>query len=273
VTPSSIRSAAVAGMFYPADAGMLAHQVDDCLRDARAADPAPAQRPPKLIVVPHAGFIYSGLVAARAYARLVPWRTRITRVAVLGPVHRVPVRGLAAPSVSAFETPLGRVAVDQQALQQLRAFPQVVFDDRPHALEHSLEVQLPFLQRVLAAFTLVPLAVGDASPDEVAEVLERLWGGEETLVVVSTDLSHYLPYAKAQARDSVTVARVLAFDSAIAPHEACGALPLDGALVVAQRRRLVPHLLDLRNSGDTAGDRERVVGYAAIVFDEPQAAA
>jgi AmmeMemoRadiSam system protein B len=168
--------------------------------------------------------------------------------------------------VSAFATPLGLVSLDAAALDRLRALPQVVLDDRPHAFEHALEVQLPFLQQVLERFTLVPLAVGDAAPGEVEEVLEAVWGGDETLVVISTDLSHYLPYAKAQARDRATVARVMAFDAAIDTDDACGARPLNGALRIAQRRGLVPRLLDLRNSGDTAGDRHRVVGYAAIAY-------
>jgi len=263
---SSIRPAAVAGLFYPAHSAALTREVERCLRGVDRSAP---ERPPKLLVVPHAGYPYSGTVAAHAYARLPAWRTCLTRVVLLGPAHRVPVDGLAAPTASAFETPLGRVPIDRAALEGLRALPQVVFDDRPHAREHSLEVQLPFLQRVLDGFSLVPLAVGDAAPDEVAEVLERLWGGDETLVIVSTDLSHYLPYAEARSRDAATVARVLAFDSGIAPHEACGCVPLDGSLVVARRRGLAPRLLDLRNSGDTAGDRERVVGYAAFAFDAP----
>jgi AmmeMemoRadiSam system protein B len=267
VSAPAVRPAAVAGMFYPADPGALVGEVQACLRDVAAADVPRASRPPKLLVVPHAGYVYSGPVAAHAYARLAPWRSAITRVVLLGPVHRVPVRGLAAPTVSAFATPLGRVSVDVAVLDRLRALPQVVFDDRPHALEHALEVQLPFLQHLLARFTLVPLAVGDATPDEVAAVLDALWGGDETLVVISTDLSHYLPYAQAQARDRATVARVLAFDAAIYTDEACGAHPLNGALRVARRRGLLPRLLDLRNSGDTTGDRRCVVGYAAIAYE------
>jgi AmmeMemoRadiSam system protein B len=263
----STRPAAVAGHFYPADPQALSAQVAQCLAAARADESAP-ERAPKLLVVPHAGYMYSGAVAAHAYALLAPWRERITRVVLLGPVHRVPVRGLAAPTASAFETPLGRVPVAREAIADLRGLPQLVHDDLAHALEHSLEVQLPFLQTVLADFTLVPLAVGDATPDEVAEVLEALWGGDETLVVISSDLSHFLSYAQAQTRDCATVARLLGFASDIAPDEACGAVPLNGALRVAQRRGLAPRLLALRNSGDTAGDRRRVVGYAAIAFAE-----
>jgi hypothetical protein len=151
----------------------------------------------------------------------------------------------------------------------LDALPQVSRNDRVHAQEHALEVQLPFLQLVLDDFTLVPLAVGDAAPEAVAQVLERLWGGDETLIVISSDLSHYLPYGQARVMDARTVAQVLEERSNLDPHDACGAMPLNGAMLCARRHGLRPHLLDLRNSGDTAGDRERVVGYAAFSFDAP----
>ncbi|MBT2322455.1 AmmeMemoRadiSam system protein B [Variovorax paradoxus] len=262
----AVRPAAVAGIFYPDDALQLRREVGDCL-DAVATTALGAASPPKLLIVPHAGHVYSGAVAAHAYALLAPWRARTSRVVLLGPAHRFAVRALAAPSVQAFDTPLGRIALDEAALVALDTLPQVVRDDRPHAFEHSLEVQLPFLQSVLGSFALVPLLVGDASPSEVAQVLELLWGGDETLVVVSSDLSHYLPYAQAQARDRATVQRILAFDGALVPEEACGALVINGALHAARRHRLQPRLLDLRNSGDTAGDHRRVVGYAAIAFE------
>ena len=262
------RPAAVAGSFYPGDAQALRATVAHHLASASAqaaGTPTPA---PKMLVVPHAGYIYSGDVAASAYALLAPWRDRFRRVVLLGPTHRVAVRGLAAPAALAFETPLGRVPIDQAALACIADLPQVLQSDRPHALEHSLEVQLPFLQAVLGSgFSLVPLAVGDASPQQVDEVLERLWGGDETLVVISSDLSHYLPYAEARSRDRVTVQRILGFASDLRGDEACGAMPLNGALRTARRHGLQPRLLDLRNSGDTAGDRQRVVGYGAIAFE------
>ena len=197
---------------------------------------------------------------------MAPLRGRIRRVVLLGPAHRVAVRGLMAPLAAAFDTPLGRVALDRKAISTLDGLPQVAAGDRAHAEEHALEVQLPFLQRVLGAFRLVPLVVGQAAPDEVAEVLERLWGGDETLVVVSSDLSHHLPYAEARRRDEATLARVLALDPALGHDEACGAAPLAGALLAARRHGLAPRLLDLRSSGDTAGDRQCVVGYAAVAF-------
>ncbi|MGL6113014.1 MAG: AmmeMemoRadiSam system protein B, partial [Rubrivivax sp.] len=258
------RAAAVAGTFYPAGARALAQEVDRLLDDA-ACSAAP--RAPKMLVVPHAGYVYSGPIAARAYALLAPWRGHIRRVVLLGPTHRVAIYGLALPDASAFETPLGRVEVDTTARAQLRGLPQVSVNSTAHAQEHSLEVQLPFLQRALGAFTLVPLAVGEATARQVAQVLERLWGGDETLVVISTDLSHYLSHAQAQARDTSTVERILRLDPELDPSQACGATPLGGALLAARAHGLTPRLLDLRNSGDTAGDRSRVVGYCAIAFE------
>lgn len=258
-----VRQAAVAGRFYPGHRQTLQTQVDTLLAEAGASTTPAA---PKLLIVPHAGYIYSGAIAARAYAELAGRAGPIERVLLLGPAHGAPVAALAAPSVQAFETPLGRVPLDRVALQALAALPQVVVDDRAHAVEHSLEVQLPFLQRVLGeGFTLVPLAVGGASAGQVAEVLELLWGGAETLIVISTDLSHYHPYAQAQALDRSTVERIVAGATDLDTAQACGAHALNGALLALARRGLQPQLLDLRNSGDTAGDRQRVVGYAALL--------
>ena len=259
-------------MFYPSDPRTLAAQIDALLG---AAAPGAVAHPPKLIVVPHAGLVYSGPVAAAAYAALAPWRTRFERVVLLGPAHRVALRGLALPEASAFETPLGVVPLDAAARSALAGLPQVTASAPAHALEHSLEVQLPFLQRALGAFSLVPLVVGSARAEEVAQVLQRLWGGDETLVVISTDLSHYLSYADAQRIDRATADQVLALDPAIEPEQACGAAPLGGALLAARAHRLEPRLLDLRNSGDTAGDKRRVVGYCALAFSsaEPRPAA
>ncbi|MCK6434985.1 MAG: AmmeMemoRadiSam system protein B, partial [Aquabacterium sp.] len=272
----SIRPAAVAGAFYPADAQTLREAVDRHLTHARAASQRhrTTGQPPKVLIVPHAGYVYSGDVAARAYAELAPWRDRIRRVVVLGPSHRVPLRGIAAPSATAFDTPLGRLPVDTEAMGQLDRLRPIVWSDEPHRLEHSIEVQLPFLQRVLGPqIALVPLVVGDAGREEVAGVLEHLWGGDETVIVISTDLSHYLPYNDARASDRSTVERILHLDTDLEGDDACGAAPLNGALLAAFRHGLAPRLLDLRNSADTAGgDRHRVVGYAALVF-EPAATA
>jgi AmmeMemoRadiSam system protein B len=223
-----------------------------------------------VLITPHAGYVYSGPVAAHAYALLGRGRaTGIHRVVLLGPAHRVWVDGLAAPEADAFETPLGQIEVDTAALASLNDLPQVIRSDRAHAREHSLEVQLPFLQAVLGRFKLVPLVVGEAGAEAVAQVLERLWGGDETLIVITSDLSHYLPYAQATVADHATVQRILRLDAGLTPHEACGSAAINGALLAARRHGLSPRLLDLRNSGDTAGSRDRVVGYGAIVFEEP----
>lgn len=246
-------------------------QVEGCLRTVtRVQPPNPAERPPKMLVVPHAGLVYSGPIAAHAYALLAPWRGQLRRVVLLGPTHRVAVHGMAAPTVQTFDTPLGAVPIDRTALAGLADLPQVVASDRVHADEHALEVQLPFLQTVLDDFTVVPLAVGRTSPAEVSEVIERLWGGDETLMIISTDLSHYLSHADARAIDAATVQRVLQLDPTLAHEQACGATPLNGALRAARAHGLQPRLLDLRNSGDTAGDRTQVVGYAALAFDHPR---
>jgi AmmeMemoRadiSam system protein B len=224
---------------------------------------------PKALIVPHAGYVYSGPTAARAYARLAAGRTTIRRVVLLGPVHRVPVRGLALPGADSFATPLGTIALDQMAIAAIQTLRQVVVSPAAHALEHSLEVQLPFLQSVLDDFKLVPLAVGDATPEEVAQVLEALWGGPETLIVISSDLSHFLPHPAAQKVDRVTVQHILALDSCLTHEQACGGTPINGLLLAARRHHLQPQLLALCNSGDTAGDKGRVVGYASLAFMEP----
>lgn len=261
------RPAAVAGLFYPADAALLAGQVQALLEDVHTTE---EMRAPKALIVPHAGYVYSGAIAASAYARLRSLRGKVRRVVLLGPVHRVPVRGLAVPSVQAFASPLGEVPLDITALAALADLLQVVAEDRCHAQEHSLEVHLPFLQSALGEFQLVPLAVGDASAAQVAEVLERLWGGEETLIVVSSDLSHYLPYAIAQQLDAATAQAVLDLRTDLSHEQACGATPVNGLLLAARHRGLQAELLDLRNSGDTAGDKSRVVGYAAFAFYEDE---
>lgn len=261
---SQIRPAAVAGAFYPVNAQILGRDIDAMLGDTPAA-----QGPlPKAIIVPHAGYVYSGPIAASAYQRLMPGRDTIKRVVLLGPAHRVPVRGLALPEAKYFATPLGNVAIDQAGCAALRGLPQVSISAAAHTTEHSLEVQLPFLQRVLGEFNLIPLVVGDTSAESVAEVLDRLWGGTETLIVISSDLSHYLPYAVAQHVDEHTTQMILHLKTNLNHEQACGGTPVNGLLLAAQRHGLSPELLDLRNSGDTAGDAARVVGYAAFAFCE-----
>lgn len=264
-----VRKPAVAGTFYPADPEALRAQVERCLAGARPAAPLT----PKALVVPHAGYVYSGAVAGSAYALAGGLRERIRRVVLLGPSHRVGFRGIAVPECEAFETPLGRIPLDAEGVAQARALPQVVALDAAHAREHSLEVQLPFLQLALGDFSLVPLSVGDATPEEVEAVIEALWGGDETLVVVSSDLSHYLPYDAARALDRRTTDAIERLaPEAIGREQACGRLPVQGLLRAARRHGLHAHTLDVRSSGDTAGSRDSVVGYGAWAFSAEPAA-
>lgn len=258
----SVRPPAVAGLFYEATAPALRRDVEACLGTAASVDALPL----KALIAPHAGYVYSGPIAGSVYRLLVRQRTTIRRVVLLGPAHRVAIAGLALPGDDYLATPLGPVRVDREAAAEISPLPQVTVDREAHAGEHSLEVELPFLQVVLDEFTLVPLVVGRAGPEAVAEVLESLWGGEETLLVVSSDLSHYLLYDEARSRDRRTADRILALDGTLSPHDACGCGPINGLLMAAARRGLTAELVDLRNSGDTAGDRGRVVGYAAIAF-------
>lgn len=259
-----IRQPAVAGLFYPADPKVLAGMIDGYL----ANFPPVTERPPKAIIVPHAGYIYSGPVAAAAYHQLEPLRARISRVVLLGPSHRVGFIGLAVSSADKFHTPLGDIPLDRTLCDKLALLPQVVRLDQAHSIEHSLEVQLPFLQRVLDTFTLVPLVVGEATADEVAEVLDAAWGGEETLIVISSDLSHYHSYSEAQRMDRTTCHAIESLKPESIVYEgACGRNPVMGLLEVARRKGLTAHTLDLRNSGDTAGSRDSVVGYGAWSFN------
>lgn len=261
----TVRPPAIAGTFYPFPRLALEKEVGLLLQ---LANPAACNHAPKAIIVPHAGYIYSGPTAAIAYAQLAAVRNTIRRVVLLGPVHRVPVHGLALPGVDVFETPLGKVELDQEAISLIRDMPQVMVNMAAHAQEHSLEVQLPFLQTVLGEFKLVPLAVGDATPAEVAAVLDKLWGGTETLIVISSDLSHFLPYFVAQSVDQETVQSILDLRGPISHDQACGGTPINGFMMSAERHHLRPQLLDYRNSGDTAGDKNRVVGYASFAFME-----
>jgi predicted class III extradiol MEMO1 family dioxygenase len=230
-------------MFYPGQAEELGVEVATLIAEAYAGDIHP-----KALIAPHAGYIYSGPVAANAYATLRPLHATIRRVVLLGPVHRVPVRGLATTSAAAFETPLGQVAVDRAAVELALQLPQVAINDQD--------------------FSIVPFAVGDASAEEVAAVIDLLWGGAETLIVISSDLSHYHPYAMARQLDQATADSILHLDLLASHEQACGATPINGLLAAARKHGLKPQLLDLRNSGDTAGDKSRVVGYASFAFSE-----
>ena len=262
--PAGERPPAVSGTFYPADAVELQHTV----RDLLAAAPAAGIGRIRAVIAPHAGYIYSGPVAASAFARLRALKGRILRVVLIGPAHFVPIRGLAAPAANAFLTPIGAMPLDKAAIREIAALPQVTIDDGPHAPEHALEVELPFLQEVLGLVRIIPLVVGSADADTVADILDRLWD-EWTLIVVSTNLSHYHDYETARRLDAVTAEAIERCDSdAIGPGDACGSVAVGGLLIAAGRRGLSVERLDLRNSGDTAGDRRRVVGYGAWAFSE-----
>ena len=259
---AQIREPAVAGQFYPDDPLLLQQQIEQLLANESAT-----LDHPKALIVPHAGYIYSGPLAASAYAQLLPLRDQIKRVVLLGPAHQVGFTGLAVSSAQYFATPLGVIPVDQTGIDAILMLPQVHVRDDAHRDEHSLEVQLPFLQTVLGDFKLIPLVVGEASAEVVAEVLERLWGSDDTLIVVSSDLSHYHDYKTARALDAATSRAIEQLrPDAIQYDQACGRNPINGLLVTARHHHLHAVTLDLRNSGDTAGPRDRVVGYGAYGF-------
>ncbi|MBB4286474.1 AmmeMemoRadiSam system protein B [Roseospira goensis] len=270
VAPGPVRPPAIAGAFYAGDAAALRRDVAAMLEAGRAARAAEAPVP-KAVIAPHAGHVYSGALAARAYARLEPARERLRRVVLIGPAHRVPFHGIALSGAAAWRTPLGDVPLDQAwARERLAGIAGVAVRDEAHAAEHCLEVHLPFLQATLGDAALVPLLVGRAEPAQVARVLEALWDGPETVLIVSSDLSHFLDYDRCCSRDAGTAAAIEALDSAvIGPHEACGCTPVNGLLSLARARGLRVERLGLCNSGDTAGPRDRVVGYGAWAFHDP----
>lgn len=260
----SIRSPAVAGTFYPKNPAQLDNMLDEYLHQD-----IPDVTPPKAIIAPHAGYIYSGPVAASVYANVAKLRSQIKRVVLLGPTHRVYVQGIALPSNSHFATPLGNVPIDTEALKGISTHSFVQYFDAAHEQEHSLEVHIPFLQKVLNDFALIPILVGDATPDQVASILEELWGGDETLIVISSDLSHYLDYETARKIDADTTHLIESFDyKNIGSNQACGCMPMRGLLKLAQEKNMSIQTLDLRNSGDTAGTMDRVVGYGAYALFE-----
>ncbi len=259
----TVRSPAVAGMFYPNDSHELRRMVHRFLKETPSEGPIP-----KAIIVPHAGYVYSGPIAASAYARVAPARDIINKVVLLGPSHRFPLHGLAASSMSYFATPLGQIPIDQSAIEQILPLPQVAIIEQAHIYEHSLEVHLPFLQEVLVEFNLIPLVVGEATPEEVGEVLDQLWGGEETLIVISSDLSHYQDYESARKIDQLTSQAIENLSPEDIHHEqACGRYPINGLLYLAKTYGMRAQTIDLRNSGDTAGPKHQVVGYGAYVFN------
>lgn len=269
-TAVTVRKPAVAGMFYPANKSALGAEIAGYLR--AVPRPEAGRHWPKAVIAPHAGTIYSGPVAASVYARLEPAQGKIRRVVLFGPAHRLPFRGIATTSADVFETPLGRVAIDRPGVAAALSIPGVGLLDQAFDGEHSLEVHLPFLQIALGDFSLVPFVIGGASPKEVAALIDKLWGGPETLIVVSTDLSHYLDYATARRVDGQTCRAIERIEpEAISEDGACGRIGVRGLLEVARRRAMRVTTLDLRNSGDTAGDKARVVGYGAWALEEESA--
>ncbi|MGH6610089.1 MAG: AmmeMemoRadiSam system protein B, partial [Burkholderiaceae bacterium] len=263
---TSIRQPAVAGLFYPDDAAELRQTILRYLHQASVID-LPVV---KAAIVPHAGYVYSGPIAAAAYVLLAMRRESIRRVVLIGPSHRIYLRGLAVPSANAFVTPLGEIPIDGELKALLLRRGDVVESDAPHAMEHCLEVQLPFLQTILDEFTLLPLVIGAASPQQVASVLEEIWSDEETLVLASSDLSHYHAYEVAQRIDAATSDAILRYDTDLSGDQACGAVAINGLLHLVRRRGLQVTQIARCSSGDTAGDRDRVVGYGAFAIHEPR---
>lgn len=262
---ASVRQPAVAGQFYTDDPVHLRNEVDKLLEAAGA----PSDSAPKAVIAPHAGFMFSGGVAATAYRRLAPARGRIRRVVVLGPSHFVPVRGLAASSAEAFGSPLGELPVDRAGIETALAQPGVEIHDAAHAREHSLETQFPFIQRVLGDVSVVPLVVGDATAAEVGRVLAAVWGGEETAIAISSDLSHFHPDAEARELDETTARAIEALrGETLGPGNACGFLPIAGLLWNADRAGARVRCLELRNSSDAGAPRHSVVGYGAFELTE-----
>jgi AmmeMemoRadiSam system protein B len=262
---SMSRKPAVAGLFYPGDPSELRRTVEGFLEAGRRIAGASGSTP-KALIVPHAGYVYSGPIAGSGYARIADAAESISRVVLLGPAHRVPFNGVALPGVAAFDTPLGAVPVDVDAVSRIEGLPQVLSLPAAHAGEHSLEVHLPFLQVVLGRFSLLPLVTGQSTAAQVAEVLEAVWGGDETLFIVSTDLSHYQDYETARSQDAATSVAIEALDETrIRFDDACGRVPLSGLLAAARAHGLTARTIDLRNSGDTAGPRSQVAGYGAYV--------
>jgi AmmeMemoRadiSam system protein B len=265
-SPAKVRPPAVAGRFYPADPAELRGMVESFL----AAVPIAKGPSPKAVIAPHAGYPYSGPIAASAFAQFAPDREIIKRIILVGPSHFVAFNGLALPWVDAFATPLGVVPLDSPSLAGLRELPEVIQLNGAHDQEHCLEVQLPFLQVVLGEFRIIPLVAGQITPEALGRVLQSLWGGAETRVVISSDLSHYLSWAEAHELDTRTAKAIESLSySAIYEHQACGHVPICGMLRVAQNQELAAETLDLRSSGDTSGPRSRVVGYGAFAFCEP----
>ena len=261
---TNTRIPAVAGTFYPGDAAELSASIQTYLNNSQAER---CQKKPLGMIVPHAGYIYSAPIAASGYRQLIPYARQISRVVLLGPSHRVPLLGIASSSRDYFQTPLGDIPLDRDAIEQLNQLPFVHEYDPAHSQEHSLEVQLPFLQKILPAFKLIPLVFGQVDDQQVSEVIETLWGKDDTLFLLSSDLSHYLDYDSARQSDQAACRAIEELNPGnIASEQACGRSAIAGMLLSAKKHGLQAQTLDLRNSGDTAGSKDRVVGYGCWVF-------
>ena len=272
-TTESVRPPAVASLFYPGEAAELKQNLREMLEKAsEAEDPnedLPAGQHLRALIVPHAGYVYSGTTAALAYHLLRKNRDDFHRILLLGPAHRVWLEGIAFPGTDAFETPLGRIPLAKQQIRELLRFPEVQLRDDAHQDEHCLEVQLPFLQEILNEFELIPAVVGEISPDSLSGLLENLLEDPQNLLLLSTDLSHFHSYSEAQAIDQKTAEAIESFeDEKILPEQACGAHPLRGLLRHARIQGWKIQRLGLCNSGDTAGSKDRVVGYGAWALSE-----
>lgn len=260
----TIRPPAVAGRFYPDDPRQLRRAVRHYL-DAAPAEALPGRV--KIVIAPHAGYPFSGPVAGAAFRPLAAHDREVARLVLIGPAHWVPFQGVGVSRADAFATPLGLVPIDRSAVAALFDWHEAVAADWAHAPEHALEVELPFLQTLLGEVPIVPLLCGTCDDAAVMAALRRLWGGPETVIVVSSDLSHYEAYDAARAHDARTAAAIEALDpSSIGPFEACGFRAIRAALALAREFQLVPVRLALANSGDTAGPRDSVVGYGAWAF-------
>ncbi len=260
-----VRTTAVAGAFYPSEPEILSKDIQRYIEET----PSVSLPVPKAIIVPHAGYEYSAGVAASAYKLLKSGRKSIKKVVILAPSHKIGFNGMALTKASAYETPLGNVEIDKEMNEQLLALPLVDYLEEAHKSEHSLEVQLPFLKEALDDFKLIPVITGNASPTDVETLLETVWGKKDTLIVISTDLSHYLPYNEACILDNKTKTAIENLDiDSIEQEQACGYVPLKGMLTIAKAKKMQVETLEVKNSGDTSGSKNRVVGYGAWAFLE-----
>lgn len=267
----STRAPAVSGLFYNDSPISLRRQVLEFLAAASSAEDRSATKNSELkaVVVPHAGYIYSGPVAAFAYKEIQKEAAHFKKIVLIGPSHHVPFQGVAVPKMNTFATPLGSVSVDLSLKQIALNFSFVIENDEPHRKEHSLEVQLPFLQVALKKFSILPIVIGQASATDLTQLLYKLCTEKDVLIVISSDLSHYLPYNIAQKRDLNTIDHILHFEpEKIEYDDACGRQGIQAFLHYAQSKKLIPILFNYKNSGDTAGDKSQVVGYCSIGFYE-----